>query len=58
MPALFEDVMKCTQNDLELSDSSEKNYKITTSWVKCFLYYEQISASFNTDNIFVCIQVH
>lgn len=35
MPALFEDMIKCTQNDLELSDFSEKN-NLTTSWIKCF----------------------
>lgn len=46
MPALFEDMIKCTQNDLELSDSSEKINKHLMD--KMFLYYKLISASFKT----------
>lgn len=49
MPALFEFLTKRTPNDLELSDSSKNNFKLSP--LQTFLHYRTISASVKTANI-------
>lgn len=36
MPVLFKDMIKCIQNDLELTPQKKNLIKITTIWIKCF----------------------